>query len=144
MIIPDVNILLYAHVDGFAKHAAARSWWEQALSGTEPVGVAPVVAFGFVRIATSARVLSEPMSIAAATGVVEGWLARPNVTALASDGRTLRLALGLLKTAGTGGNLTTDAHIAAHALEHGAQVATNDTDFGRFPGVSTVNPLRST
>lgn len=143
MIVPDVNLLLCAHVNGFAAHDQARRWWEGALSGTERVGLAPVVVTGFVRLITSPRVLDTPLGVGAATGIVRSWLDRTQVEVLHSNKNHVQVTLQLLDDVGAAGNLTTDALIAAHALEVGARVATNDTDFARFEGVQVVNPLKS-
>lgn len=140
MIIPDVNLLLYAHIDAFAHHAAARAWWEETLTSAE-VGLPAVSIFGFVRIATNRRVFSTPMAVSAAAGIVESWLGRPNVRVLAGGRSHVELALGFLTELGVAGNLTTDAQLAAAALEHRATLATNDTDLSRFAGVRLLNPL---
>ncbi len=105
------------------------------------VGLPAVSIFGFVRIATNRRVFTTPMAVAAASGLVESWLRRPNVRVLPGGRVHVELALGFLTELGVAGNLTTDAQLAALALEHRATVATNDTDFARFPGVRLVNPL---
>jgi toxin-antitoxin system PIN domain toxin len=141
VIVPDVNVLLYAHVDGFDQHDAAREWWGAALSGRETIGLAPVVISGFVRLVTSSRVLVSPMTTSAAVSVVESWLDHPMTDVLVSDERHLRATLALLVRAGAAGNLTTDALIAAHALQRSASVASNDTDFGRFEGLVVDNPV---
>lgn len=142
MIIPDVNLILYATISAFPQHAAARAWWERTLSQPDTVGIAPVVAAGFLRLSTNPRLLEVPLSVTAALDYVEEWLARPMVTCLTSDARHLQESLRLIRLAGTAGNLTTDAQIAAHARLERATVASNDTDFGRFPDIRTVNPLR--
>lgn len=143
MIIPDVNLLLYAEIAAFPEHAATRSWWESALGGSEEVGIIPVALFGFVRIATNPRVFAPPLSVDAALERVEAWLARPNVRVVVAGPRHLEIAFRLLRGLGTAGNLTTDAQLAAAAIENGATLCSNDTDFGRFPGLSWVNPLTS-
>lgn len=74
--------------------------------------------------------------------LVESWFGQPNLRLLPDSPRSVRETLRLLDAVGAAGNLTTDAQIAAHALEQDAVVATNDADFARFPGVRTVNPLR--
>lgn len=142
MIIPDLNVLVYAHVGGSRHHAVARSWWEDLLSGHDQVGVAGPVAFGFVRLTTSRRVLSSPLTVVQALGVVDSWLDQPNADYVADSPAIFYRACELLRSMGTAGNLTTDAQIAATAIEYSAVVATNDADFSRFPGVRTVNPLR--
>jgi hypothetical protein len=68
MIIPDINLLLYAYDSSSPFHAKAAAWWRACLSGTEAVGLAQVVVFGFVRVATNARVFEHPMTPAEAAG----------------------------------------------------------------------------
>ncbi len=141
MILPDVNLILYAEIDAFPQHRAARAWWEGAMSGDRPVGLAAVVLFGFVRIATSRRIFTAPLAIDDALARVRAWLARPNAALLTPGARHLDIAFGLLASIGTGANLTTDAQIAAHALEVGGEVFSNDPDFARFPNLRWSNPL---
>ncbi len=97
--------------------------------------------FGFLRIATNRRVFTEPLTVEDAIERVEAWLARPHVTRLVPGTRHLELAFGLLRRIGTGGNLTTDVQIAAHAIEVNGEVHSNDGDFARFEGLRWVNPL---
>jgi toxin-antitoxin system PIN domain toxin len=141
VIVPDVNLLLYAEIDAFPRHAAARRWWEDVMNGERQVGIAPVCLFGFVRIATNRRVLVDPLPIEDAIGRVQRWLERPHVVFLLPGSRHLETAFRLLRSLGTGGNLTTDVQIAAHAAEHNGEVFSNDGDFGRFEGIRWVNPL---
>lgn len=141
MIVPDVNLLVYAVFDGYPLHDRAVTWLNEVLSGPEQVGLSVPSVFGFVRLATSARVHENPLSVAAAADYVSEWLDRPQVRFLAPGPAHVRLTLGLLQEVGTGANLTTDAQLAAYALEFGGTVHSNDSDFGRFPAVRWVNPL---
>jgi hypothetical protein len=141
VIIVDVNLLLYAVISGFPQHPAARNWWEQQVNGAAEIGLAGPAVFGFLRIATNPRVLVTPMSIEEAIGHVRSWLERPNVHFLVPGSRHVDLVLELLAGVGTAGNLTTDAQLAAHALELDADMCSNDTDFARFSGLRWVNPL---
>ena len=141
MIVVDVNLLLYAVISGFPQHPAAQEWWEEQLNGTAEVGLSAPSVFGFLRIATNRRVLARPMSIDEAIGHVRAWLDRPNVHFLVPGARHLDLAFGLLAGVGTAANLTTDAQLAAYALEQDAEMHSNDTDFARFAGLRWVNPL---
>jgi toxin-antitoxin system PIN domain toxin len=143
VIVVDVNLLVYAVVDGFREHDRARLWWEQTLSGSDAVGLAVPVIFGFLRVTTSSRVLAEPIPVADAVERVREWLGRPNVHLLASSERHLRVALDLLDELGTAGNLTTDVQIAAHAIIEDGVVYSNDSDFGRLASVRSRNPLRA-
>lgn len=141
MTIPDVNLLLYAYDSESPFHARAAAWWRGCLSGVEPVGLPPVVVFGFVRVATSARVFRRPLSTADAVAHVRAWTRQPMVQALESGPEDVEKALELLQQVGAAGNLVTDAQIAAAAIEHNAVAHTSDADFVRFPGIRWLNPM---
>ena len=104
--------------------------------GTEVVGLAWVVLLAFIRVATSPVVFPTPLSPDEATSQVEAWLAAPAAVVTQPTTRHAPLLRGLLRDTGTGGNLTTDAHLAALAVEHGADIVSFDRDFARFPGVT--------
>jgi toxin-antitoxin system PIN domain toxin len=142
MIVPDVNLLLYAQVEGFAEHARARRWWEDLMNGAKDIGIAAPALFGFLRLATSPRVLDRPLPVADALVRVEEWLTRPHVRFLVPGPRHLEIAFGLLRTLGTVGDLTTDTQLAALVIEQQGELHSNDADFGRFPRLRWVNPLR--
>jgi toxin-antitoxin system PIN domain toxin len=141
MIVPDVNILLYAYNDDAPHHSVARSWWENALSETRPVGLAWNVALGYLRLSTHPRVFARPMTPEGACAHVEAWLSQPQVFLLHPGDRHATVLFDLLRRLGTAGNLTGDAHLAALAIEHQAEVHTTDADFARFPGLRWRNPL---
>jgi uncharacterized protein len=141
MIVPDVNLLLYAHINAFPRHRDARKWWEGLLGGQVEVGVSSTALFGFVRIATNRKVFDPPMSVDAAFERVESWFTRSTVRFLQPGPRHLVIAASLLRQLGSAGNLTTDAQLAALALENQAELHSNDSDFGRFPGLRWVDPL---
>jgi toxin-antitoxin system PIN domain toxin len=141
VIIPDVNMILYAEIDAYPQHEVARGWWEDLLSGETRVALPAISIFGFLRIATSRRIFQEPLAMGDALGRVETWLGRSNVTFLGPGPRHLETAFGLLRALGTGGNLTTDVQLAAYAIENQAELCSNDLDFGRFAGLRWKNPL---
>lgn len=141
MIIPDVNLLLYAEIAAFDHHPAARRWWEDALNGDRQVGLAPVCLFAFLRIGTNRRIFETPLEVADAAARIRAWLEQPNAVLLQAGPEHLEISLRLVEAAGTGGNLTTDAQIAAHAVDVNGEVHSNDTDFARFEGVRWSNPL---
>ena len=141
MILPDLNLVVYAHNRDAPHHAGARAWWEGLLNGTEPVAVPWVVVLGFVGLMTHRSVLVHPMAPAAALGHVRAWFAQPNVEHLEPGQQHVDLLDRLLSAVGTGGNLTTDAHLAALAIEHQCELHSNDNDFARFPGLRWRNPL---
>ena len=144
MIIPDINLLLYAYDASSPFHPKAADWWQDCLSGTEPVGLLHVVTFGFVRIATNARAFANPMTPTEAAGHVRSWLDQPPVQVLAPGPDHVRDALELLEKLGTAGNLVSDAQMAALALDHDAVLHIADTDFVRFPGLRWFNPITAT
>lgn len=141
MIIPDVNLLVYAYDSTSSFHQRASKWWISCLSGNTPVGLTWVVTLGFIRIWTNPRIFAQPMPVEVAAGHVESWLARRIVRVVQPGPRHAELLFSYLREAGRGGNLTTDAHLAAVAVELGGIVYTADTDFLRFAGVKWKNPL---
>jgi hypothetical protein len=137
----DLNLLLYAVNRDSARHARAKAWLDRTLTDGDPVALPWAVLLGFLRLATSPRVFPEPLSATQALSVVDGWLARPAVVTLSPGDDHWRMLRDLLVESGTAGNLTSDAHLAALAMEHGAELCSTDADFGRFRGVRWVNPL---
>lgn len=142
MILPDVNLLIYAYNAVDPRHEPARHWWESTVEGPTPVGLAWVTVAGFIRLMTHPRVLTRPMSVTEATRRVRTWLDHPNVTLLHPGRRFASLFLNAIDALGAAGNMTTDAYLAALAIEHQAELHSNDADFSRFPGLRWVNPLR--
>ncbi|HET7416097.1 MAG TPA: type II toxin-antitoxin system VapC family toxin [Solirubrobacterales bacterium] len=141
MKLPDVNLLLYAVDVEAPHHAKARAWLEDTLSGTEEVGFAWAVLLGFVRISTNPAVFEHPMDAAEAFGYVEEWLARPVASTVVPGSGHVSLMRQLLQPLGIAGNLSSDAHLAALAIEHGADLCSSDTDFGRFAGLRWIDPI---
>lgn len=142
MIVPDTNLLLYAHFERFPEHGRARAWWEALLSGDDDVGLALPVVFAFVRLASSRQLFDPPRSVEEVLLAVESWLGRPQVRVLPAGARSAEIAFRLLRESGGPGQLGTDAQIAAAAIEHGGELHSNDGDFARFPGLRWRNPLR--
>lgn len=141
MKLVDLNLLLYAIDEEARNHDRARAWLEDVLSGTEEVGFAWVVLLGFVRLSTSPAVFEAPLEAGDALDIVDGWLAQPVAVVVDPSERHTRNLRELLSPLGTAGNLTTDAHLAALAIEHGAELCSRDADFSRFPGLRWRDPL---
>ncbi|OGA11255.1 MAG: hypothetical protein A3D95_15065 [Betaproteobacteria bacterium RIFCSPHIGHO2_12_FULL_69_13] len=141
MRIVDLNVLLYAVNADSAHHAAARVWWEKALSDEEPLGLPWIVLLGFLRIATNERVFPRPLSTDAAIGRIDAWLACDNVRVAREKENHWDVMRALVTASGAAGNLTTDAHLAALAISHDATLVSSDADFGRFKGLRWQNPL---
>ncbi len=141
MIIPDINLMLYANIAAYPEHPKARRWLEDVMNGDEEVGIPAVVVFGFIRIATNPRIFDRPLAVDDAIARVTGWLARPQVHFLTPGPRHLEVAFRLLQQMGSAGNLTTDTQLAALAIENQAELHSNDSDFGRFAQLRWLNPL---
>ena len=142
MIIPDTNLLICSHNTQSPAHDKAREWWEGLLNGTQPVGIPWVAISGYIRLMTHPRVLVRPISVGTARTDVEAWLDRPCVLIIEPGKRFRHVFLDALTTLGTAGNLTTDAYLAALAIEHQAELCSCDADFSRFPGLRWRNPLK--
>lgn len=142
MKLVDLNLLLHAFDEASPRHAQARPWVAEALSGTETVALPWTVLLGFVRLSTRAAIFTDPLSVDEAFEVVDGWLSQPAATVVQETPRHLAVLRQLLAPLGTAGNLTTDAHLAALAIEHGAELFSCDADFSRFPGLRWTDPLR--
>jgi toxin-antitoxin system PIN domain toxin len=141
MIITDVNLLLNAYNRAFPDHLAARKWWEDSMNDRQAIGLPWVTILGFVRMMTNPRVMLNPMTVETAILAAESWLDQPNVEVVEPGPRHSVILFRLLRQAGVAGNLTTDAHLAALAIEHQARLASTDADFARFPDVRWFNPL---
>jgi toxin-antitoxin system PIN domain toxin len=140
--LPDVNLLLYAIDEEAPKHERGRVWLEETLSNTEAVGFAWGVLLGFLRISTNPAILERPLGLSEALDYVDAWLDQPCAAIVAPTERHPALLRELLEQLGTAGNLTSDAHLAALAIEHGAELCSCDTDFSRFEGLRWRDPLR--
>jgi len=137
----DLNLLIYAVNRDSAPHQAARAWLEDVLSGGEAVALPWVVLLGFLRLTTNRRIVARPLTAQQAMLVVDGWLARPMVIVLHPRDEHWRILRELLGASGTAANLTTDAHLAALAIEHDAELCSADGDFSRFARLRWMNPL---
>lgn len=141
MILIDANLLIYAIDSDSVHHNSARRWLEKSLSATTQVGLAWIVLLAFLRVTTHPRVMRNPLAPDAAVNYVDEWLACPCVVGVAPGERHWPILRQLISTTGTAANLTSDAHLAALAIEHGYAIYSADHDFKRFAGLKHVNPL---
>jgi len=141
MILIDANILIYAVNADAPLHRKSKSWLESALSGPGTLGLSWAVLLAFLRLTTRPGVFKKPLAPQLAFDVVDTWLAQSAVVTVEPTAQHLRVMRDLLLPLGTGGNLTSDAHLAALAIEHGAELCSTDNDFARFPRLRWRNPL---
>ena len=142
MIVSDINLLLYSYNDGSLYHHVARRWWEGLVNGHETVGIPWIVAVGFVRLITNPSAIESPMSPLDAVDCVRGWFEYSHITPINPGPDHLVYFRQNIEAVGIGRNLAPDAHIAALAMEREAELHSNDSDFGRFPGLHWRNPLQ--
>ena len=141
MILLDSNLLIYAHVESFDQHSAARAWLDERLTGSAPVGLPWPSLLAFLRIVTNPRVFEHPEPIAAAWAQVRAWLGSEVAWVPQPTERHSQLLGSLLGASGIQAGLVPDAHLAALAIEHGLVLCSTDGDFGRFAGLRWNNPL---
>lgn len=141
MILPDVNVLVYAHRSDTDRHDQYRAWLEGAVSGPAPFGLADLVLSGFLRVVTHPRVFREPSPQEEAMAFARALRDRPNRVPIEPGPRHWAIFVDLCEKAGARGNLVPDAYLAALAIEAGAEWITTDGDFRRFPGLETRHPL---
>jgi toxin-antitoxin system PIN domain toxin len=142
VIIPDINLIVFAYSPASAFHQKAKGWWDQLLSGEEEVGLPGIVLFGFIRHATNPAVLSPPMTFEGVKSVVSGWLKLPHVRLLGVTKEHVDLVLDLLEVSGLKSKLVPDAQLAAWAKSEGAVLHSSDEDFHKFSGIRWINPIR--
>ena len=140
MKLVDTNVLLYAVHEEARFHLDALAWLDGTLSSAEGVVLPWVSLLGFIRISTRHGIYPQPQSAAEAFDIVDAWLGVPSVITGVPDQWHARRVRELLAATGTGGNLVTDAHLGALALQYDATVISYDNDFSRFPGVRWERP----
>jgi toxin-antitoxin system PIN domain toxin len=140
MILPDANVLLHAVNRSSDQHEAALRGLTRCFDDPRGVAFAWVTLLAFIRLSTRRGIFPRPLSADDAIRVAENWLSHAKAQIVHPGERHLEILGRLLGGAGTAGNLTTDAHLAALAIEHGATVLTFDRDFARFEGLRWRTP----
>lgn len=140
MKVVDANVLLYAVNADTTHHEASRCWLDAALSGSDTVGFTWLSLTAFVRITTKVGIFPTPLTVEQACGQVRAWLNAPGARVLEPTKQHVTVLERLLTDVGAGGNLASDAHLAAIAIEHNADIVSYDDAFGRFPGVRWHRP----
>ncbi len=141
MILIDANILIYAINPSAKQHKTARAWLETALGSDTELGFPWIVLLAFLRITTHRAIFAKPLDIETALELTDSWLRQPVAAIIHPGRRHWDILRSLLEATGAGGNLTTDAHLAALAIENGAKLCSADYDFRRFPGLRHFSPF---
>jgi toxin-antitoxin system PIN domain toxin len=141
VVLPDVNVLIYAHREELPRHEAARTWLDGAVGSDAPYGLSELVLSGFLRIVTNPRAFVGPTPIDVALATVVHWRKRGNCVLVRPGARHWEIFVRLCRDAGAKGNLVPDAYLAALAIESGSEWITTDRSFARFPGLHWRDPF---
>ena len=143
MLLPDVNVLIYAHMEAStSEHSDYAAWIARLATGPEPFALSVLVLSGFVRIATNPRIVESPSSLDQSLEFVSSLMRRPTARVVGPGPDHMEIFERLCRESGATGNLVADAQHAAVAIEHGCTLVSTDSDFGRFPGLRWQHPLR--
>ena len=141
MILPDVNVLLYAFREDSVDHARYREWLDGVVNGDEAYGMSPQVLCSVVRIATHPRIYVSPSRLENALGFARVLLEQTHCTVIQPGFRHYAIFEDLSAKAQASGNLVQDAWFAALAVESGCEWITTDGDFARFAGLRCQRPF---
>jgi uncharacterized protein len=141
MILVDANLLLYAEDSLSEGHEPARIWWDEQLSGAEPICLCWPVITAFIRVGTNLRLHRRPLALKEAVGRVQSWLDQPCVRMVHAGEQHWEIFQGMLREGKATGNFVSDAHLAALAIEHNCVLESTDVDFARFKGLKWNNPI---
>lgn len=141
MLLPDVNLLIYAHRLESPDHARYAEWLRDLVEGAEPFALSELGASAFVRIATNPKIWDEPTSTEDALEFIERLRRRTNARLLVPGPSSWEIFARLCRGARARGKLVADAYHAALAIEHGCELMTADGDFARFAGLRYRHPL---
>jgi hypothetical protein len=143
VILPDLNLLLYAYNPHSIQHSVALKWWSDAINGQEVIGLPHEIMLGFIRISTHPKMGPAAVKLLKARQVVETWLDMTHVKILIPQTDHSMKVITLLEKCHGSGTLTSDASLAVYAMENRATLYSNDSDFSRFNGLKWINPLES-
>jgi toxin-antitoxin system PIN domain toxin len=143
MLLPDVNVLIYAHrVDSCEDHEAYAEWLTALANGFEPFALSSLALSGLVRIVTNQRIFRSPSTLEEVFAFIGELTARSNARVIHPGPHHMEIFEDLCRRSGATAKLAADAQHAAIAIEHGCTMITTDSDFDRFPGLRWRHPLR--
>jgi toxin-antitoxin system PIN domain toxin len=140
MILPDVNVLIYAFRRDVPEHATCRAWLHAVIAGDQRFGISPLALSALVRITTSARFYPSRSSLEEAFGYCEDLTGQPHCQIVEPGERHWDIFRRLCIETDMRGRRVTDAWFAALAIEWGCEWITLDRDFARFPGLKWSAP----
>ncbi len=141
MILPDVNVLIYAFRADSKDHTRYKDWLEDAVNGPSAYGMSPQVLASVVRICSHPKIFAEPSDIDELLDYCSALIDQPNAMLVVPGGRHWPLFGKLCLDAKASGNLVQDAWNAALAIEAGCEWITTDRDYARFRGLNWRSPF---
>jgi uncharacterized protein len=143
MVLPDINVLVYAHRKDAPEHDRYAAWLTGIADGASPFALSSITLAGFLRIVTNPRIFRPPTPMDEALAFCQELIVRPTASMIQPGDRHWEIMVDLIETAGVRGAMITDAYLAALAIEHGCEVVTTDKDFARFPNLRWRHPLKA-
>jgi len=144
MLLPDVNVLVYAHRrDSTPEHPRYAAWLTELARGPEPFALSVLVLAAIVRIVTNPKIFVRPSSLDEVFEFITELAERPTARIVAPGPEHVQILEGLCRAANASGKLVGDAQHAAVAVEHGCTLVSTDSDFARFPSLRWQHPLRA-
>ncbi len=141
MVLPDVNVLVYAFRRDAPEHGRYLTWLENLVNGEQAYALPNIVLSGFLRVVTHPRLFALPSTLESALAFAEQLRETPVCVPVAPGPRHWDIFSGLCRRAQARGNLIPDAYLAALAIETGSEVVTTDRDFARFTGLRWRHPF---
>ena len=141
MILPDVNVLIYAFRSDMPRHDDYRAWLERVVDDESAFGISDLVASGLIRVVTHPRAFANPSAVDKALGFLDALRGQPNAVSIAPGERHWGIFADLCRRVNAKGNIVPDAYLAALAIESGSEWITTDRDYARFPGLRWNHPL---
>jgi|TARA_B110000908_G_scaffold87689_1_gene104619 toxin-antitoxin system PIN domain toxin len=142
MILPDLNLLLYAYNPQAPQYKKAMAWWENVINSKQAILLPYEILFGFIRIATNKRLGEACVSLKQAKNTVDSWLNMSHTKIITPDQDHYSRVLNLMSESKSQGPVLSDAILASYAIQHGATLCSNDDDFKRFKGLIYFNPIQ--
>ena len=141
MILPDVNVLIYAFREDSPEHEKCRLWLESVVRGEMAYGMSPQVLAAVVRVVTRPRIFVPPTPLEEALAFANLLVDQPHCQVIQPGARHWGIFAGLCRRARASGNLVPDAWFAALAIESGCEWITTDRDYARFEGLRWRAPF---
>jgi uncharacterized protein len=141
VILPDVNVLLYAFRNDSAEHAKYRAWLDSVVNGEAAYGLSPQVLSGVIRVSTHPRIFARPSTLEDALSFCNAIVSPRHCRRVVPGERHWSIFERLCRAAKVKGSIVADAWFAALAIESGCEWITEDRDYARFPGLRARSPL---